>query len=505
MKKILLHLGFLLTIYIATAQPCLPEFEALKPIQVRFASGPQSNYPIIPLYWNRFYTVDVSTGQIVPDACIYTGDPNINEVAVCACFVTGMRFRRVTNVCDPTPCGGDGPLPILPITNNNSSTSNWSQSTTWIANQVPDISSSLAVMIGKSAQVDMDLSFSNGHWLVLSAGNTSILTGNTVTCNSVIQIYPGAQLENFGTLKGVGQIFGSLLNSGTISPGNSPGKFTIVGNYTANSTAVQQIEIASATSYDTIAVASDVSFPSGTAVLDGTLNVSLLNGFVPSIGDSYKIITFASATGAFSNINLPALPAGLSWSVNYNPANITLQVIASSLPVTIKYINAHKQNTGVEVEWATENENNLKNYEVERSTDGTHFNKAGVIDAKGTGTNVYDWFDAFPAAGNNYYRLRSNDLDGRYKYSDIVMVKINAANRQFTIYPNPVTDLISIDQLPKKDITISIYDTHGRLLKQQAVKNGTPAKVEVRELKPGLYFIRLSDGETMQIGRFIKQ
>jgi Secretion system C-terminal sorting domain len=510
MRKILLFTGILFMASFANAQTCIPEFEALKPIQVRFgigAFGPESAYPTIPLYWNRFYKLDESTGQLVAETCTYTGDPNIHEVALCVCYVTGTHFRRVTDVCDPTPCGGDLPLPGVPITNNNSSSSNWSQAATWMANQVPDISSALSVMAAKSIQIDADLDLSNSHWLILSAGNSSILSGKTITCNSLIQIYPAAQLENFGTLKGSGKIFGSLLNSGVLSPGNSPGKFTIVGNYTASSTAVHQIEIASANLYDTISIVKDVSFASGNAVLNGTLNVSLLNGFLPSSGDVYKIITFTSATGAFTNINLPALPTGLSWGINYNATDVTLQVNTVALPATFKYIRAYKQNCGVQVDWGSEKEINVKNYEVERSTDGNSFSKAGTVIANGSATNRYDWFDASPANGNNYYRIKAVDIDGKFMYSAILLVKIADVNK-VTVYPNPVKKGATL-QLSLQNITaskIEIINAVGQMLYRKTGKLTGSMSIPVSSSWAcGQYLLRVISEKKVEIQKILVQ
>src|SRR6266700_161212 len=149
MKKILLSVSILYIVVITNAQTC-PQIQGFTPVPLTYGTNiygfPETKMPIIPLYWNRFYTEDPLTGLLVPSGCVFTGDPNITEFAGCACYLTGPYFRKVTDVCDPTPCGGDISLPQLPITNNNNSSSSWSQGATWLAGQVPDLSSSLSVM-----------------------------------------------------------------------------------------------------------------------------------------------------------------------------------------------------------------------------------------------------------------------------------------------------------------------------------------------------------------------
>ncbi len=72
---------------------------------------------------------------------------------------------------------------------------------------------------------------------------------------------------------------------------------------------------------------------SGAAALDGTLQVQLAGGFVPSLGDAFQILTAASGlTGTFSNALLPPLSSGLDWELQYNPDSVVLSVISTVLP-----------------------------------------------------------------------------------------------------------------------------------------------------------------------------
>ncbi|MEO5593714.1 MAG: T9SS type A sorting domain-containing protein [Chitinophagaceae bacterium] len=467
MKRILLSNCLILIVACAAAQPCVT-FEGLGPVHPTYGINvfgqAASNFPVVPLYWNRFYKTNELTGQIEPMGCAYPADPNIHELGACACILSGFYFRKVTPSCDPTPCDGDVDLPRLPKTDNNSASNSWSAGASWVGGQVPDISSSLAIMVTKSTLVDADITVSENHWLLFSDGSSSILAGKTVTLNSVMQIKSAAQVENFGTLKGNGQIFGSLTNSGILSPGNSPGRFTIVGNYTATASAVHQLEIAAANLYDTISIAEDISAPGGVAALNGTLTVGLLNSFNPSSGDSYKIMTYTSATGTFTNVNLPSLRNGLSWVVNYNAADITLQV-TGVLPVTISSFKIDKKDNGVQAVWTTESEINVKNYEVERSADGAYFSKAGSINANAGITNRYSWFDASPLAGKNYYRIKSIDIDGKFSYSKILVIN-NGDNNKIAAYPNPVKrgDVLQLNLQNSTAAKIEITNTVGQVL-----------------------------------------
>ena len=130
--------------------------------------------------------------------------------------------------------------------------------------------------------------------------------------------------EATGIIKGVTAITGvsatTFLNGGTIAPGASPGCLPITGNITNSTLNIELGGTTVCTQYDQLQV-------TGTFTAAGTLNVSLYNGFMPTIGDEYIITTTTGAlSGTFSTLNLPGGPS--AWDVQYNSNNITLKNLA---------------------------------------------------------------------------------------------------------------------------------------------------------------------------------
>lgn len=79
------------------------------------------------------------------------------------------------------------------------------------------------------------------------------------------------------------------------------------------------------TEYDQLVV-------TGTATLNGTLNVTLINGFRPAVGDVFQIISSGAFTGAFSTINT----TGFTGQVNYSAGAITMTVLTvPDIPLNI--------------------------------------------------------------------------------------------------------------------------------------------------------------------------
>ena len=125
-----------------------------------------------------------------------------------------------------------------------------------------------------------------------------------------------------GTITGSGTISAKLINAGgLVSPGVGIGVLsTSPGNdYQQNapgSLAVGLGGTAPGSQYDQFAVG-------GTAYLDGQLQVTFNNGFVPQPGQAFEILTCNSEVGKFAGFVAPPL-AGLSWVTRYNATNVTL-------------------------------------------------------------------------------------------------------------------------------------------------------------------------------------
>jgi YD repeat-containing protein len=120
---------------------------------------------------------------------------------------------------------------------------------------------------------------------------------------------------NGGSLDGTGIIQANVINAAVTTPGDQPGMLTIEGSYTQASAGALDIAIASATQLGQLAV-------TGSATLDGTLNVSLLNGFTPQPGSAFTLVQ--QAVGTISGI-FAGLPEGSIFQVGNASFQITYQ------------------------------------------------------------------------------------------------------------------------------------------------------------------------------------
>ena len=126
------------------------------------------------------------------------------------------------------------------------------------------------------------------------------------------KVAQGSSATFFGAYGGAGITgAGDVYLEADVTPGASPTLAQFDGNVNLGAISRLAIELGGTTigsQYDSIAVVGDLS-------LAGALDVSLINGFTPSAGQSFNILDWGSLAGAFSSINLPTL-SGLVWNTS---------------------------------------------------------------------------------------------------------------------------------------------------------------------------------------------
>jgi hypothetical protein len=176
----------------------------------------------------------------------------------------------------------------------------------------------VGIHFGNSGTVDVQsgtLDVSNASY-TQTAGLTK-LTGGSISSTTNINIQGGL-------LGGSGTVTGPVVVSGTgaLSPGLSPGTLNLAGNYTQQApNGAFDVEIGGTTPGSQFDRA-DVSGSGRVATLAGLLDISLIDGFTPSSGDSFTIMTYPSHTGAFT-LNPPAA-ACVGWRVDHGSTAVVL-------------------------------------------------------------------------------------------------------------------------------------------------------------------------------------
>ncbi len=214
--------------------------------------------------------------------------------------------------------------------------------------------------------------------------------------------------------------------------------------------------------------------------------------------DSYLgTSTIISLTGK-STINF-SINADVA-SAATNRFRIVFKPAVSVLPVTLSSVKAYQKNKNIAVEWKVENELNMVKYDVEKSTDGTVFHPVNTTVVTGTNNayNTYNWLDANAVQGNNFYRIKSYDINGAIKYSSIVKVAIGKSADGFSIYPNPVTDNVInllMNNQQAGNYRIKLTNANGQIIFAKSIisngGNSTEAINTGTKLSAGIYQLEI--------------
>lgn len=168
------------------------------------------------------------------------------------------------------------------------------------------------------------------------------------------------------------------------------------------------------------------------------------------------------------------------------------ELTGAPLPVKLTEFAANKQNSLVKLTWATSQEINTKEFVVERSTDGINFTVLAFVSARGNSSvnSFYGAIDAQPNAGNNFYRLKTVDFDGKSEYSKIVKINFSKA---FTVSlsPNPASDFVTVTLANSREpLMLQIVDMGGKIVRSTVLTN-TVNPVSLSGLSKGLYLVKL--------------
>ncbi len=185
------------------------------------------------------------------------------------------------------------------------------------------------------------------------------------------------------------------------------------------------------------------------------------------------------------------------------------------LPFTINYFTGLKQNGHHLLNWRlTCYSTPSLNITLERSSNARDYVAVHSIHATALQCQQpFNYTDANPAKGINYYRLKLTDANGKTTYSSVVSL-INAASGIdiLNISPNPVvggTFSLKLSAAQKTNMELLITDMQGRMIQKQvvnAVAGFNQVPVDVRGLAAGTYQLACYSGEgRTRILRFVIQ
>ncbi len=194
------------------------------------------------------------------------------------------------------------------------------------------------------------------------------------------------------------------------------------------------------------------------------------------------------------------------WEVNFGVTGFSGFFLTSSigapLPVHLLQFTARRTSTSQnQLSWSTGTEDPGTVFNVERSGDGSAFEKIGVVSGAGKG-NTYSFKDNAPLKGDNYYRLQIEE-NNTFGYSAIVRITGEGKNAGtlVTISPVPATHQVTLrcSNAAWYGQAAHIADMNGRVVAQFILSE--QVTIPTGLWIPGVYVARMPDGSALRILR----
>jgi hypothetical protein len=209
------------------------------------------------------------------------------------------------------------------------------------------------------------------------------------------------------------------------------------------------------------------SFNDGNA---GTDNTGMIVALDNTANMNDGVLTNMAMTGTTSNI-------------------VSHPLTGVPLPILLTDFTASRQDNSALLQWQTAQEENTREFLVQRSPDGTVFSTIGSVAAAGNSsvTLDYSFVDASPVSGKNYYRLEEVDLDGYTTYTPVRLLNFSSSARQLIWYPTGYK-AAEVCLVQGSNEWYTITDASGQTLRQGQLSGG---KTDISGLPAGLYVVKV--------------
>lgn len=382
--------------------------------------------------------------------------------------------------------------------------------------------------------------FTNDGSATITNGTFDVNGTMTSTSGSTLNFMGNVDINSSGSLTVANnvnfQIGGNLTNNAAFS---TQSNVTVGGTFTTNSNATSTIQNAGLT-------ANGLTTNNGTlTVTNGalTLKAGLVNNSNDVINLNNSLVTVTgnfTNNGTVNNTGVGCVGMKVSGTSTQNSGGVfgttggsatdictggsggfttnfgtlrnttTCSCSVNPLPVTFISFTGTAVNETVVLKWHTAKEENNRAFVIERSADGKNFQPLAEVSGNGTTQQVstYQFIDATPVAGFNYYRIKQIDFDNTESYySKVIVVKLLSASSQTVLAPNPAaTPNVSVNfaKVPET-LTVTVVDVKGTIrYSQKYDQPQTENQLPVQNLERGVYVVVVQTNGRTETMRLIK-
>ena len=309
----------------------------------------------------------------------------------------------------------------------------------------------------------------NNCTIVISTGDAVTLDASVVlTGNSVLAIRPGASL----IIKNSNSNSIGSANNLTLDNTTGSSKIVLGGPNPPNPAAL--IDATNAGNYDGVFVIK----------------------YIGNSNNTRRYIILGNKNYGGNNGTIKSFYLGTSLS---GPSDINSNGV---LPIVLANFNAALVNNAANLTWSTFSELNFSHYEIERSGDQSTWSTIGTVQGQNSPTGAnYSYTDNEPLHGNNYYRLKAVDIDGKYAFSDIQSVR-TATLAGVRFGPNPAVNQLGVTfgSNISSNVFLRMVSPTGQVMQEKQLRNvaGSTVILPVQNFPPGLYILQVKTDDGSQ-------
>lgn len=184
---------------------------------------------------------------------------------------------------------------------------------------------------------------------------------------------------------------------------------------------------------------------------------------------------------------------------------------ATGLPIELGSFDANVKSDKVSLVWTTLSEINNDYFTVERSLNGVDYSILTTVDGAGNSESPlsYSYTDNNPSYGRSYYRLKQTDFDGRSETFAPVSVEYTSLKNGALSFRNPVKsgEAVSVYTNAEESeiLNLSVFSMLGHEIINQKFKGSNYEFILDANVKPGIYFIKISSINRERTGRLVVQ
>lgn len=205
------------------------------------------------------------------------------------------------------------------------------------------------------------------------------------------------------------------------------------------------------------------------------------------VGNIIAFNSITMTTGATTTGRLIALNGAVTFDTNNGSLNCN-----EVLPITLSSFTGTSSGCKANLLWQTATEINSAFYGVEYSKDGSTFTQVGSLQSKNCATGSTYGFNWPLSIGNNYFRLKAVDADGKFFYSQTIMISGKGAcgtDSQVKVSPNPTKDVINLDGLAVGS-HVALINISGQKI-TEFTATGPTGHINISGSAKGIYVLRI--------------